>query len=264
MGFIDAVVSAGVDAAVRGGPRRQYKWNKKAAEDANRMNRENQQWLLEQNKALQAEQRQYDSPQSQMARYLEAGLNPHLIYGSGSSAGQAFPVDAGGLAPARIDAPQAGYPEIGSMFLAAQQSLAQTGLLNQRTSESEASTALKSIQTDIAKTNPMLDPSVASWVSESMLEAARVKAVESRSWMTKVRGQDVVKITAKVNAELEAAMQRLGLNTADLQIKNRILESKEFENMVKEIQAKWLKDAQVSPEHIRQGLMLLLSKMLGK
>jgi len=58
--------------------------------------------------------------------------------------------------------------------------------------------------------------------------------------------------------------QRIGLNTTDQKIKNQIFESKVFENAVKEIQVKWLKDGNVSPEHIRQGLMLLLSKMVGR
>ena len=63
-------------------------------------------------------------------------------------------------------------------------------------------------------------------------------------------------------AEVENAVQRLGLNTSDLAIKNQILQSKEFENVVKELNAKFLKDAQVTPEHIRQALMLLLQKMV--
>lgn len=35
---------------------------------------------------------QYNSPQSQMQRFTEAGLNPHLIYGQGSSGNQSSPV----------------------------------------------------------------------------------------------------------------------------------------------------------------------------
>lgn len=39
-------------------------------------------------------QNEYNSPQAQMARYKEAGLNPHLIYGTGSaSAGNASTVN---------------------------------------------------------------------------------------------------------------------------------------------------------------------------
>lgn len=266
---ISALISAGTaagQAIAQGGPKRQYKWNKRAAEDANQMNRENQSWLLEQQKLLQREQREYDTPQKQMERYKAAGLNPHLIYGTGSSAGQAFPIDAGQIAPARIDAPDASYPDIAGNFLRAGQSLAGMGLTNQRIEESLARTALTELQTDIAKTNPMLSPSVANWVASSLEETARQKALTSRYMLHQNVGETIAdtRMGKMVDAEVEAMTQKLGLNTADLQIKNRILQSKEFENAVKEIQAKWLKDAEISPEHIRQGLMLILTKMLGR
>lgn len=257
---------AATQAVTRGGPRRQYKWNKRAANDANQMNRDNAIWTLEQNKRLQQEQRVYDSPQAQMARYKEAGLNPHLIYGSGSgSSGGAFPISSQAIAPSRIDAPSAAYPDIASGFLNAGQTMATTALQQQREEESETNVALKSIQIDIAKTNPMLNPAVAEWVAESMKEAARLKALEARQWMTQSHGnKDFYKFQEKINAQLEATLQKLGLNTADLEIKNKILTSKEFENTIKKVQADFLKDADVSPEHIRQAMMLILSKMLGK
>ncbi|QXP07930.1 MAG: DNA pilot protein [Arizlama microvirus] len=267
--ILPAVVSAATaagQALAQGGPKRQYKWNKKAAEDANRMNRDNQSWLLQQQKDIQREQREYDSPESQMSRYQAAGLNPHLIYGSGASAGQAFPIDSGQIAPARLDAPDASYPDIAGNFLRAGNNLSSMGLTNQRIGESQARTALTGLQTDIAKTNPMLSPSVANWVASSLEETARQKAMTSR-YMLHMNPGDTIADTRMgqlVDAEVQTMVQKLGLNTADLQIKNRILQSKEFENAVKEIQAKWMKDSEITPEHIRQGLMLLLTKMLGK
>lgn len=264
--LISALASGG-QAVAQGGPKRQYKWNKRAAEDANRMNRENQSWLLQQQKDIQREQREYDTPQQQMARYKAAGLNPHLIYGTGSSAGQAFPIDAGQIAPARLDAPDASYPDIAGSFLRAGQSLAGMDLTNQRIEESQARTALTELQTDIAKTNPMLKPDVANWVATTTQETARLKTMESRAWMNEhgdTSAKNASHLELKIHNEVEQMAQKLGLNTTDLLIKNRILESKQFENAVKEIQAKWLKDAEISPEHIRQGLMLILTKMLGR
>lgn len=35
---------------------------------------------------------QYNSPQAQMQRFIDAGLNPHLIYGQGSSGNQSSPI----------------------------------------------------------------------------------------------------------------------------------------------------------------------------
>lgn len=261
-------VIAASQAVTRGGPRRQYKWNKRAAEDSNRMNRENALWSLEENKKIQNEQRVYDSPENQMSRYKAAGLNPHLIYGSGSSSGQAFPISTGGIAPSRIDAPSASYPDVAGSFLQAGASLAGTQLAQQKTDESEHRTALIDIQVDIAKTNPMLDPGVYKSLIASMSAVADAKASEAKTaWMireeTTDHGWERYTLGArKMEAEVEALTQKLGLNNADLKIRNQIFESKEFENAIKEVQMKWIKDGELTSQHIWQGLMIILSRMV--
>lgn len=255
-------VIAVAQAITRGGPRRQYKWNKRAAEDTNQMNRDNAIWALEENKRIQNEQRVYDSPEAQMARYKAAGLNPHLIYGSGSSAGSAFPISTQGIAPSRIDAPSASYPDVAGSFLQAGQSLAATELAEAKTVESTYKSEALSIQNAIARANPMLDPGVASWVKTSMEETARLKAIESRQWMAKHQGGGTLKIQEKINGQLEQMYQKIGLNDADKAIRNKILESKEFENAVKEIQMHWLKDADITPQHIYQAILMMLTKMM--
>lgn len=255
---------AGVSAITKGGPRRQYKWNKRAAADANAMNRENAEWMIQQNKELQREQREYDSPASQMSRYLAAGLNPHLIYGSGSSAGNAFPTQAPQMPASRLDAPSAAYPDVAGSFIGAQMAQSQMGLQAAKTSESAAKRQLLVIQDEIARTNPMLRPEVAASVADSMDQIAQLKA-DSAYYLNQVpSGETLTRGRKKVDMDIEQMAQRIGLNTADLAIKNKIFESKEFENAVKEIQSNWLKDGDVTPEHIRQGVMLLLSKMLGR
>lgn len=268
---VPGLVSAATSAITQGGPKRQYKWNKKAADDANAMNRANTEWMLQQNKDLLKEQRSYDSPESAMARYKAAGLNPNLIYGNaGSSSG---PIQVGGQPSVNISAPDASYPDVGASFIRGQMAAAQTELTQARTTESYAGTALKSIQTDIAKTNPMLDPNVYERVAQSMMAVAEAKQAEvTTMWLSHARekqadgsyGDWFVPGQKKVEAEIDALQQRLGLNTADLSIKNRILQSKEFENAIKELNVKWLQDGDLTPEHIRQGLMLMLSKMLGR
>lgn len=52
---------------------------------ANKANRSLAEYSYEQQKQMIREQNEYNSPKSQMERYLEAGLNPNLIYGDGSS-----------------------------------------------------------------------------------------------------------------------------------------------------------------------------------
>lgn len=268
-GAIEGVIALS-QAITRGGPRRQYKWNKRAAQDTNAMNRDNAQWALEENRKIQNEQRVYDSPENQMARYKAAGLNPHLIYGSGSSSsGGTFPISTQGIAPSRIDAPSASYPDVAGSFLQAGSSIAGTQLAQQRAEQSEHQTALIDVQVDIAKTNPMLNPAVYKSVIASMAALADAKAKEANTtWSiretTSEKGWERYTIgEKKMTQDLEAMAQKLGLNNADLQIRNRILESKGYENAIKEIQTNWLKDGDISPEHIRQGLMVLLSQMLG-
>lgn len=268
--IVQGIAAAG-QAITRGGPRRQYKWNKRAANDANEMNRENALWTLEQNKRLQNEQRVYDSPAAQMERYKAAGLNPHLIYGSGSSsAGAAFPIEQGQIAPSRLDAPSASYPDVTGAFLSAGQTLAQTQLTQQKEVESEQRSALLEIQTDIAKTNPMLNPSVYKSLTESMIAVADAKASEAKTtWMIREKTTEhswerYTLGAKKIEAEVEALSQKLGLNTADLKIKNQILESKEYSNAILEIQKRWLEDGTLTSQHVWQGFMLLLTKMIGR
>lgn len=264
-GWIAQAIPAVANSVSRGGPRRQFKWNMRAAYKTNEMNLQNQEATLQRNLQIQKEQREYDSPAAQMARYKAAGLNPHLIYGgSGSSAGGAFPVDAGSPGSAAIQPASASYGSFGSDFLAAGQTMANTELSQARVLETQANTALKEIQLDIAKTNPMLQPWVSTWVATAMQETARLKTMEARSWMARDRGEYQTRISQKVANEVETMAQRLGLNTLDLSIKNKILESKGFENAVKEIQANWLKDGDITSQHVYQGFMLLFSKMLGK
>lgn len=264
-GFLAQMLPTVVEGVTRGGPRRQFKWNMRAAYKANEMNLANQRWMISENERLQREQREYDSPAAQRARFKAAGINPNIAFGgSGGSAGSAFPISAGNVPGVNVQPPNAAWPDIGGAWLRAGQMQAQTELTQQRTQESEINQALKEVMVDIAKTNPMLSPEVANWVASSMMETARLKSFEQKRWLDRYGDFNMTRIEQKMEMEMESLAQRLGLNTADLQIKNKILESKEFENAIKEINAEWLKNGDMSPEHIRQGLMLILSKMLGK
>lgn len=261
---IAGAASSALSATTKGGLKKQYRYAKKQMEEANALNRANAEWQLEQNKLLQSEQRAYDSPEQQMQRYLAAGLNPHLIYGSGGSAGETFAIGMGSVPGASMGQvnPNA-VPDYGAGFMAAAQTAANIPLAQAKTETEGMRQQSMAIQNQIAKTNPMLRPEVASSVAWMMDQAAQAKAYESYARLEPgSTGFNVIK--RQMEAEVAALEQKLGLNTEDLKIKNKILESKQYENAVKELQVKWLKDGDVTPEHIRQGLMLLLSKMLGK
>lgn len=261
-----------VSAVTQGGPRRQFKWNKRLAQLQDEMNRRNTDEQFRRERALQEEHRRYDSPQAQMQRFIEAGLNPHMIYGGGSgSAGQAFPIHAPQMPGVNVGSVDASYPDVVSPFLAASQVQASTALQAAKTDESVLKQALIKVQTEIAATNPMLSPGVAKNVAEEMEATALLKARQAQfrkaHWFEDHTPDGMARArrvyVAEIEMQIEAMAQRLGLNTSDLAIKNSIFESKEFDNALKEIQMNWLKNGDVTPEHIRQGLMLLLSKMIG-
>lgn len=72
----------------------------------NRANRKLAEYSYDQQRQMIAEQNAYNSPVQQMARYAEAGLNPHLIYGSGqASAGNQSQI-------AKYDAPRMEAPDV--------------------------------------------------------------------------------------------------------------------------------------------------------
>lgn len=60
------------------------------------------------NKELWDYQNAYNTPQQQMERYEAAGLNPHLIYGSGAQASG----NAGAIAPTEVPSEQAIRPDL--------------------------------------------------------------------------------------------------------------------------------------------------------
>ncbi|AXH73172.1 MAG: DNA pilot protein [Microviridae sp.] len=270
-------VIATTQAITRGGPRRQYKWNKRAAQDTNEMNRDNAIWALEENRKIQNEQRVYDSPENQMRRYKEAGLNPHLIYGGGSgNSGGVFPISTQGIAPSRIDAPSASYPDLAGSYMQAGQSLASTDLNRQKAEESEHKILLIDAQKDIAKSNPMLNKYVYQSTIFQLEAVANQKAQEARYLGDFKEGTNMTNAEynlaqgqKKVQADINRVFQQLGLGETDQelknldkQIKNKILESKGYENALKELQVNWMKDGDITPQHIWQGLMLLLQRMM--
>lgn len=248
------------------GQQRQKRHNEQLAQQQNQMNRENMEYSFQQNQKMLEQQLAYDSPEAQMARYKKAGLNPHLIYGQGSSGNQGQPLQFGQAPSTNIQNTDMQLPNASGMFMQAMMQQSQLGLNQTRQENISMNTQAQQVQTEIARTNPMLQPRVAEWVSSSMEEIARLKTLESRylthqnPWET----FDQTKAGQRIMAETEGLIQKLGLNNIDLQIRNKIFESKEFENALKEIQMNWLKQGDVTPEHIRQGLMLLLSKMIGR
>lgn len=251
------------NAVSRGGPKRQWKYNKKAMEFANAQNRENAQWAYDKNMELVKYQQDYDSPAQQMARYRAAGLNENLIYGQGTPGNMGSPMVQPQLPPARMDAPDASYGPVGSEFMGNMLAQSQMGLVQAKTVESQGKAGVLDAQERLINANPHLNPSYINALVTNLESIAAIKAQEAKFLTseqkysgTSTRGEQ------KMILEIEQLAQKIGLNTQDLQIKAKIIQSKELENALKEIQKKWLEDGDITPQHIYQGIMMLLSKMM--
>lgn len=254
-----AAGSAGVSAVTKGGPKRQYKYNLKLAEKQNEMNRANQEYILAQNQRLLDEQRAYDSPSASMQRYKDAGLNPHLIYDKGANS--SAPIQVGNLPGVNMGSVDASYPDIAGGALSNFVATSQVQSQQQKIAESEASEALKIAQTEVVKANPMLDPSVAAAVRDMTERVSSAKATEA-FYLTQAQPEGHNIIYKKLQNQLAQMEAQLGLAGKDQAIRNEILQSKEFENALKQIQLNWMKDGEMTWEHVRQGGMMLMQMLM--
>jgi len=206
----------------------------------------------------------YNTPANQMKRFEAAGLNPNLVYGQGSSGNMESMPRHPQIEPANF---QESFMQLGTQFQQMLLMKAQTDLTQNKADESGVKQDLMKAQQDLIKANPLMNESYVSALVRNLEYTARVKESQSikenflaKGFRTKDGGYSIYE--AKVLRELDLLDQRFKLSESDQAIKAKIIESKEFENALKEIQVNWQKDANITPQHIYQGIMLLLSKMM--
>lgn len=270
---IGSALIGGAQAIGRGGPKRQYKYNKKLALLQNDLNRSNAEWAFNKELELRKYQMDYDSPQARMQRYKDAGLNPNLIYGNDSAAGSFTPPSAPQV-PAvdlgRVDASNTMLANFAESFQQARYMAAQTNLLETKAEESSVKQDLMSAQKDLVKANPYMKPEYVNAMVTNLKSIAELKEQEASFMLSKtVPGLDVGDVRwergfLKMQTELNVLEQRFKLGQADQKVKASIIESKEFENALKEIQVKWMKDKEITPQHVYQGIMMLMQSLMRK
>lgn len=240
---------------------RQSKANKKLAE-----------FQASANERYLAQQQDYNTPQNQMTRFQEAGLNPNLIYGQGNPGNQAAPLSYPDIKTTDMQSATANLGPLVNQSLMTQ---SQVQSIDAKTRQTYVLTALNKLQAQVLARNPSLDASAYNAIIDSLKSAAEIKAADATiktqtaEWFSgdksfKVNGVDMHGPAGilKLETELKLLEQRFNLGAADQQIKAQVIQSKEFQNALSEIQVKWMKDAEITPQHILQFIQLLLLKLM--
>lgn len=138
MAFLDFIPLIGgavgaISSAIGGSS--QNKANLQAVRETNNANMELAKYQADRNLDLWNLNNEYNTPAAQMQRYLDAGLNPNLIYGNGSSSAGNSSSPASGFDAPRVSAPKVDnsyIPNAAQLFM---QGLSQTAQIRKTNAE---------------------------------------------------------------------------------------------------------------------------------
>lgn len=212
------------------------------------------------NMELARYQNAYNTPANQRQRYVDAGFNPNLTHSQGNPGNMSSTPQSANYQMALAD--------IGTKLQQSRLMESQANLTDQKVVESGVKQDLMKAQKDLTKANPYMRQEYVNAMVTQLSSVARVKENEADILTMHYQRPGSDKYDPftigqnKILTELKVLEQRFSLNEADQAIKAKVLESKEFQNALQEIQVKWMKDKEITPQHIYQGIMLLLSKMM--
>jgi len=212
------------------------------------------------NEQYLAEQNAYNTPSAQMQRFREAGLNPHLIYGQGNPGNQSSALETPQYEQRYEDVTPAAI----QLANQTQMMQAQVQAQNANTLKVGAQTSLVKLQEKVLARNPLMNDEALAAIVESLVMSAEIKGTEWNMGLSKLRVQQATEgiQVAKMGQEIELLTQRFDLGTQDQAIKAQIIQSKEFQNAILEVQKKFMTDSEMTPQHILQFIQLLLMKIL--
>lgn len=111
MGYVGAIIGAAATVGTAA-------TNSASTGRLNRKNRNFSQYMYDQQQddalANWNRQNEYNTPKAEMQRLRDAGLNPNLVYGHGSSASNAGPINQPGFDQPRTEAPQIDGQAVGN------------------------------------------------------------------------------------------------------------------------------------------------------
>lgn len=253
--FIMQGIGTGGQALInRGSAKRQYKYSKKLAAFQHGQNLELMKYQLE-----------YNSPASQMKRFEEAGLNPNLVYGQGTPGNLDSPPRYPDIEPPQL---QAATADLFTKFQQGRLMASQADLTQAKTAESGVKQDLMKAQKQLVKANPYLNEDYMTSLVNNLWYTAQIKESESilANYQAKYyRGDSGLPLGAeRIVKELELLEQKFNLGTQDQKIKAEIIQGKEFQNELLRIQQDWMKDGDITPQHIYQFIMMLMTKMASR
>lgn len=244
------------------GQSKQKKENRKIAETQN----------LQNEKFIEAQNR-YNAPVAQMSRFQDAGLNPNLIYGQGNPGNQSTPQQAADIKP--VNYGDLGMGEALGLYNQTSMMQSQIQAQNANTRRTGVLTELNRLQAQVLMKNPLLNSEGFNAIITSLRATAESKVANAgidtmtSEWF---RGEKSFNINGtpmhgpagllKMETELKLLEQRFNLGSQDAAIKAQVINSKEFQNAILEVQKKFMLDGDLTPQHILQFVQLLLMKML--
>lgn len=231
-------------------------------------NRRLAQFQADANERYLAQQNAYNTPQAQMARWRDAGLNPNLIYGQGTPGNQSSSLTYPDIKPTDYSNM---YSNIVPAFSQALMTQTQVSAINAKTRQTYALTALNKLQAEVLAKNPLLDDEGFKATLEGLKSAAELKAldvgVRSEDYKLRRSQREVQEATSghqinKIFKEVELLEARFKLANADSGIRAQVLKSKEFQNELLQIQKRFMADGDITPGMILQFIQLILLKAM--
>lgn len=200
------------------------------------------------NEGYVQQQNTYNEPKNQMARYQAAGLNPNLVYTQGNPGNQSQVPNAPDISHAGSD--------LVSSYNASSVAQSQVSAQRAQTSRTKTLEQIDKIKGEVLSRNPILNNSVLNAIVNTMIATANDKM--NKANMSRI---DLNVAERRVEAEIKLLEQRFDLGNADAAIKAKVLESKEFQNAILEVQKKFISDGDIGPQQVLDFVKLLLLKI---
>jgi len=209
-------------------------------------------------------QNAYNTPLEQRKRWEEADMNPALAYGQGTPGNQ-------------TQAQQAVSPDLPDWAAILGQSVnnlnttlmqqTQRNLIESNTEKVKAQTTTESIKQSVMSSNPILRSDFVQATIERMQAEAKLKGTEAKlmtqtQWVSDNGSfQITTRMQEKIDSEINLLKQRFKLGSLDQNIKGEILNSKEMQNAILEVQKKFMTEFDLTPETWTQFVKILLTKL---